>query len=93
MALLQQNPDTHVELTLRLSAPLTSENTRALLSHKNLKSLIPAVQTDGGQSLSFSRRELGVEELFEEYYRSVYATAPDNELKTLFLQLLGEVNA
>ncbi|MBO5782853.1 MAG: exonuclease subunit SbcD [Clostridia bacterium] len=93
MALLQQNPDTHVELTLRLSAPLTSENTRALLSHKNLKSLIPAVQTDGGQSLSFSRRELGVEELFEEYYRSVYATAPDSELKTLFLQLLGEETA
>lgn len=91
LRLLEENGDCHVELTLHLSSPLTSEETRALLSHKCLKSLIPAVETGAGTTFSARRRELTDGELFDEYYRSVYGKDADSELKTLFLQILGEV--
>lgn len=90
--LLEENPDCHAELTLRLTAPLTSEETRALLSHKCLKSLIPSVETAAGGTFSVRRRELTDGELFDEYYRSVYGKEASGELKTLFLQILGEVS-
>lgn len=89
--LLEQNPDCHIELTLSLDAPLTSEQTRSLLSHKNLKSLIPAVKSAQGYGFAISRKNLATDELFDEYYRSVYSVPPEGELKTLFLQLMEEV--
>ena len=93
LTLLEDNPNCHIELTLRLTSPLTGEQTRALLSHKNLKSLIPAVQTSGEYVFSINRRALGASELFDEYYRSVYDTSPETELKTLFLELMEEAQA
>lgn len=92
IGLLEGHADYHVELTLSLDAPLTSEETRALLSHKCLKSLIPSVRTETGAVFSARRRELSDGQLFDEYYRSVYGKAADGELKTLFLQILGEVS-
>ncbi len=90
--LLEENPDCHAELTLRLSAPLTSEESRALLSHKCLRSLVPCVETAGTVSLAARRRELTDSELFDEYYRSLYGKEADGGLKTLFLEILGEVS-
>lgn len=88
--LLESAPDCHAELTLKLSEPMTSEQSHMLLSHKNLKSLIPEVNTTGTYAFTAFRRNMNSEELFDEYYRSVYNTSPDKELKTLFLQLTEE---
>lgn len=90
LRLLEANPDTHAELTLRLSSPLTSEETRALLAHKCLKSLVPVVAAEGTAAFTARRRELTDGELFDEYYHSVYGADAEKELKTLFLEILGE---
>ncbi len=92
LRLLEEEPDCHAELTLRLAAPLTGEETAALLSHKCLKSLIPVVAGGTGGDFCVRRRELTDAELFDEYYRSLYGRDAAGELKTLFLSILGEVS-
>ena len=37
-----------------------------------------------------SRAKLSAEELFTQYYESIYGTQPGGELVTAFLELLGE---
>lgn len=89
-ALLERNPDAHVEMTLFLEAPMSGEESRKLLSYKCLKSLLPQVKNAYGAREYVSRRELDKNRLFEEYYRSVYNAPPPEELKTLFLELSEE---
>ena len=88
--LLEQYPDSLVELTLRLNEPLTSLETAELSKHKNLVSLLTDVQTQTDFVFE-SRKNLGSEKLFEEFYRSQYGVEPDDELKALFLQVMNDI--
>lgn len=87
-ALMKQYPDAFIELTLRLSAPLTSQDTQFLrAANEGLVSLI--VRTQGESTAEVvSRSTLSPKELFEEYYRSVYGEDPASDLTQAFLELL-----
>ena len=87
-ALMKQYPDAFIELTLRLSAPLTSQETQFLrAANEGLVSLI--VRTQGESTAEVvSRSTLSPKELFEEYYRSVYGEDPASDLTQAFLELL-----
>ncbi|MBR2341358.1 MAG: exonuclease subunit SbcD [Clostridia bacterium] len=89
-SLLEQYPNSLVELTLRLSEPLTSLEAAELSKRKNLVSLLTDVQTQTDFVFE-SRKNLGNERLFEEFYRSQYGVEPDAELKQLFLQVMSEI--
>ncbi len=93
VGLLEDNPDCHIELTLSLTSPLTSEETRSLHAHKCLKSLIPAVRREGTTGFSVKRRDMNTQELFEEYYRLNYGVEAEDNVKSLFLELLQEVQS
>ena len=51
---------------------------------------MPVVAAEGTAAFTARRRELTDGELFDEYYRSVYGADAEKELKTLFLEILGE---
>lgn len=88
--LLEQYEDCFVELTLRLTAPLSMQETLALkAANSGLVSLIPRVE--GAEPVPVvSRSKLSSGELFAQYYRSVYGEEPKEELKSAFLELLEE---
>lgn len=90
LALLQRYAGAFVELTLHLTAPLTARETLSLReANEGLVSLI--VRTEAAVTAPETvRSALSSEELFVEYYKSVYGEAPSDELKEAFLQLLGE---
>lgn len=91
LALLQRYPDELVEMKLILSAPLVSGDSQALSAHKNLVSLVAEVRTE--ETLAFeSRKGLSGEKLFELFYKTNYGAEPKEELKTLFLQTLNELD-
>ena len=87
VALLALYPDCLIELTLHLSEPLTSAESALLSSSKNLISLLTDVKTDGEIQFE-SRKNLSMEKLFVEFYRSQYGVEPEDELKNLFLQVM-----
>ena len=90
LRLLPQYPDCYIELTLHLSAPLASAETEALKSaNEGLISLITQVTAET-TAVPVGRSRMSEEELFGEYYRSLYGEPPAEELKTAFLMLLGE---
>lgn len=88
LSLLRQYENCFIELTLRLSQPLSSQETQALReANEGLVSLI--VQLSGVQTAeTVSRSALSAGELFGEYYRSVYGEDPKEELLSAFLELL-----
>ena len=88
--LLEQYPEALVELTLHLSEPLTATESASLSKHKNLVSLLTEVNSQSDFAVE-SRKGLSNEKLFEEFYRSQYGTEPDEELKTLFLEVMNEI--
>ena len=91
LALLQQYPNDLVELKLILTAPLVSSDSQALSSNKNLVSLLTEVRTE--ETLAFeSRKGLSGESLFDLFYKTNYGAEPKEELKTLFLQTLTELD-
>ena len=91
LALLQAYPDALVELKLILTAPLVSSDSQALSANKNLVSLLAEVRTE--ENLAFeSRKGLSGESLFELFYKTNYGAEPKEELKTLFLQTLTELD-
>ncbi len=89
-ALLSQYPDAYIELTLHLSAPLTSQETQMLReANDGLVSLI--VRTSASEAApAVYRSALSAAQLFDEYYKTKYSEAPSEELKAAFLALLGE---
>lgn len=89
-ALLKQYPGDFIELTLRLSAPLTSQETQLLrAANDGLVSLI--VRTRAASSAPVIKRSsLSSKQLFEEYYRCVYGEDPASDLTQAFLELLEE---
>lgn len=89
-ALLKQYPGAFIELTLRLSAPLTSQETQLLrAANDGLVSLI--VRTRAASSTPVIKRSsLSSKQLFEEYYRCIYGEDPASDLTQAFLELLEE---
>ena len=88
--LLRKYEDAFIELTLHLTAPLSSEETRSLrAANEGLVSLITRVE--GAVLAPFqSRSKLTSSELFTQYYKSIYDLEPDEALLTSFLELLKE---
>lgn len=80
-----------VELTLNLTAPLATAETRSLKeANAGLVSLITRVET--GEAAPIVRRsELDPGALFEEYYRVKFGGTPPEEVKAAFLGLMEDV--
>ena len=90
LGLLENYPDALVEMTLQLTAPLTSVESAELAKAKNLVSLNAEIRQDGDFEF-VSRKGLSNEKLFDEFYRSQYGVEPDSELKELFLTVMAEL--
>ena len=89
--LLQGYPDSWVEMTLMLSAPMTAGDSARLAKKENLACLQTEIHTD--TDLQFeSRKGLTDAELFDAYYQTAYGTQPKAETKTLFLSVLSELD-
>lgn len=88
--LLALYPDSLAEVRLHLSSPLTSAESAALSSHGNLVSLLTEIR-EGGTLEFESRKGFSDSRLFEEFYRSQYDEPPPDELKALFLSVIGEL--
>ena len=88
-AALLANRDFWVELTLKLTQPLTSAEAAALAAHENLVVLVTQVK-EAGEMEFVSRKGYSDEALFDEFYQSVYDTQPSAELKEMFLSVLRE---
>ncbi len=88
LGLLGRYEGCFVELTLRLGAPLSAQETQALReANDGLVSLI--VRVEGGERMqAVSRSTLGSKDLFVQYYRSLFGEDPAAELVTSFLELL-----
>ncbi len=91
IALLQKHPDELVEMKLFLTAPLVASDSQALSANKNLVSLLAEVHTEENLVME-SRKGLSGEKLFDLFYQTNYGTEPKEELKTLFLQTLTELD-
>lgn len=88
--LLKLYPDALAEVRLYLSSPLTGTESAALAAHGNLVSLIAEVR--GAEGMEFeSRKGFSDSRLFEEFYRSQFGEEPAEELKALFLSVVGEL--
>ena len=89
-ALLKQYPGAFIELTLRLSSPLTSQETQLLrAANDGLVSLIVRTRAESSAPV-IKRSSLSSKQLFEEYYRCVYGEDPASDLTQAFLELLEE---
>ncbi len=90
LELLEQYENRYIELTLRLSEPLTAGETKALHeANEGLVNIIPKIRL-AEQAAVEQRAALKREELFSLYYRSVYGEDPKEELTRAFLSLLDE---
>ncbi len=94
LELLPQYEGCYVELTLHLTAPLTTQETQILReSNTGLVSLIPHV-TSGENIVQASRRAtLSMQELFSEYYRKNFNAEPSDAIMEAFLSLVEEGKA
>ena len=91
LELLEKYPDALVEMTLHLTAPLTTSESSALAQSRNLVVLNAEIYQEG-ETQFVSRKSLSNEKLFEEFYRSQYGVEPDVELKELFLLIMTELD-
>ena len=90
LALLENYPNALVEMTLQLTAPLTSAESSELAKTKNLVALNTEIWQEGASEF-VSRKGLSNEKLFDEFYRSQYGVEPDEELKELFLSVMTDL--
>ena len=88
-SVLENAPDTYVELTLTLSEPLSGEQTRALVG--KFPKLFLRTRFTGGSVSEKSRRLMTDEELFKSFYLSQYGVEPDEKVTELFLNLVSSV--
>lgn len=88
--LLNAYPDALIELTLMLKQPLTANDSKRLALHDNLVSL-RAELTATTTARMQSRKNMTDEELFTAFYKTQYAAEPKEELKTLFLTTINEL--
>jgi exonuclease SbcD len=91
LTLLQSYPENLVEMKLLLSAPLTSVDSARLAARSNLVSLIAEIS--GSEEVQFeSRKGLADSALFDAFYKAEYNAEPSEDLKTLFLSILQELD-
>lgn len=91
VALLKMYPDALIELTLYLTEPLLASQIRTLKdTNKGLVSIITDVQTNLSSREFNSRKAMSSSEIFKEYYNSLFAVKPSDELTELFLSLTEE---
>lgn len=89
LSILKANAQNLVELTLKLNAPLSRTESRSLADNENLVLLNTEIHTE--KELEFvSRKGFTDEKLFEEFYRQQYGEAPDEKLKSAFLEILTD---
>ena len=89
-SLLQTYPSAWIELTLQLTAPLTTEDSARLYKNEGLVSLLTEIHS--GEELVFeSRKGLSDEALFDAYYKSTYSAPPKEGVKTLFLETIAQI--
>ena len=90
---LAMHPGALIELTLHLREPLLASQVRELKEcNDGLVSIVSDVRTEEQASRSASRKTMSSSELFKEYYKSIYAEEPANDLTELFLSLTEDTN-
>ncbi len=90
LRLLARYEDCYIELTLHLTAPLTTHETQQLRAcNEGLVSLIARVRTDEVAE-TVTRAALSPQELFALYYRSKFGEEIPRELLSAFLSLTEE---
>ena len=90
LRLLARYEDCYIELTLHLTAPLTTHETQQLRAcNEGLGSLIARVRTDEVAE-TVTRAALSPQELFALYYRSKFGEEIPRELLSAFLSLTEE---
>lgn len=86
--LIRKYPDCFIELTLYLAEPLISSQVRELKeANGGLISIIPSIQGGAIEGTEVSRKQMSSSELFREYYKSLYAKEPPEDLTELFLSV------
>ncbi|MBQ8295361.1 MAG: exonuclease subunit SbcD [Clostridia bacterium] len=91
LELLDEYPDNLVEMKLILTEPLIAADAQALAAKVNLVSLVSEIRTEEEMAIR-SRKGMSDEELFATFYRTSYGAEPKEELKTLFLEALNDIN-
>ena len=90
IALLKNNAEYFVELTIHLNAPLTPHENSALHENENLVSFKAEINAaDTGEKL-VSNKNKSSSQLFSDYYKLRYGAEVPQELLTLFLSLTEE---
>lgn len=93
LRLLSRYEDCYIELTLHLTAPLTTQETLRLREcNAGLVSLITRVNSDDAPE-TVLKSSLSPQELFELYYQSKFGEEPPAELTAAFLSLVSEEEA
>ena len=91
LELLPRYENCLIELTLFLKSPLTTAETQSLREcNEGLVSLIARVESAQGEGEAVRRSALSTEQLFTQFYLSLYGSEPEARLKTEFLSLLEE---
>ena len=89
---LEANPDTFVELTLVSDSYLESKQKRALYAaHDGIVSIIPEIATSKGDAADAAGIDLSkdLRTLFVDYFRARRGQEPNDELLTLFEEIIG----
>ena len=90
LTLLRMHEGKYIELTLRLSAPLSAVETKALReANEGLITVIARVDASE-ESPIVRRAKLSAGELFAEYYRTQFSKEPEAQLSEAFLRLVEE---
>lgn len=91
--LVKRYPDHYIELTVYLREPLLAEQVHAIKeSNAGVLMILPKVEGAGQTSEGVSLRQLTTSELFNAYYRSLYAQTPPKDLTELFLVLTEDAD-
>lgn len=92
---LAENPNTLVQLTIMSDKYLeASEKKRLLDAHDGLIQIIPEIRNLDGQNTGATKLDLtmGIEKLFEEYFRNRKGQDASDELMLLLKEVLAEGN-
>ena len=86
---LKELPDTFVELNFTLATPLSSDETKFIVTNYP-KAVIRTVITRG-ERLSKSRKLMSDKELFVNYCRETTGEEPNDKVLSLYLKLINDV--
>ena len=81
--------DVFVELTLVLDKPMTSEETKTLVS--TYPKVVIKTRLNAASEVVGTRKLMSDKQLFTEFYRSQYGSEPEKEMVDLFLELVSEI--